>query len=579
MEVIIGMALMLIVFVGIFGIIQLSFKMVGQSKARITATSLGNEKMETVRNMPYDQIGTLGGIPPGSIIETETTIRNGITYTIKTSVIYIDDPFDDVFPADSVPTDYKHVRVKITWTGFLGGEVALQTDVAPKGVETTVGGGILSVLVFDASGQPISQADVHIENSTSSPPIDQHYQTDSTGHIFLPGAPACADCYKITATKANFSTDRTYLKGELVRGVAVDKPLIPYVSVIENKLSEVSFSIDRLATKTVQTVRYVEEKNWSDSFDDETKISEKNQVSASSTLSALLLDEQIGQYFPSGWAVSVANTPVSLAEWSRLTFNADAPPGTDLKIQLLYSTSSTWELIPDSDLTISGVKNSDGFPFSPIDLTGLNPVKYHSLKIKANFSTSDLAQTPKLYDWEIAWFTSDTGTPVPNLAFLMQGSKTIGSDALGNPIYKYEQNLNTDASGQIVISNLEWDTYKISVSASSGYDIANSEPPQPVAVNPGAIQTTILKLAAHFSDTFLVTVQNSAGQPLAGASVRLYKSGYDKTKLSSASGQAFFSPLSAAVHNLEIQMSGYQDWTGTVDIAGQTELVVVMTPP
>jgi type II secretory pathway pseudopilin PulG len=577
-EIIIGAALMLTVFLGIFGMMQMGMKLVTQSKAKITALALANQKIELARNFPYDSLGTIGGIPPGSIPETETIIRNKITYTVKTTIVYVDDPFDNTFPNDSLAWDYKRVKVKVSWSGFLGGQVFLQTDVAPKGIETTGGGDIISVLVFNANGQPIPQADIHLENSTTSPPIDAHYQTDSQGRLFISGAPACNDCYKITAAKTGYSTERTYAVGELVRGVALAAPNKPLVSVLEGQLSEISFTIDRLSAKIVQTIKYMEEKSWSDSFDDETKINEKFQAIASTTLSQVIIEEQTpGQYFSFGYILSTFVTPISLVEWGILNWNDETPIFTDIRYQILYNNGTIWILIPDADLTIGGIKNSEGFSDSPIDLSGLDPLKYKSIKIKANFSTTDANITPALSDWQITWFSSDTSTPVPNLAFVMRGTKTLGLDASGQPIYKYRENLSSNGSGQLTISNLEWDSYKITINGSAtGYDLANSSPSQPVNINPGVDQTTTLKLADHQSNTLLITVKDASGQPLVGTSARLYKTGYDKTKLTTDSGQAFFSPLTLAIYNLEIKMAGYQDWSGQVDISGQIEQVIIL---
>jgi prepilin-type N-terminal cleavage/methylation domain-containing protein len=581
-EVLIGIALMLLIFIGVYGLIQLGFKMVGQSKAKVTATSLANEKIELARNLSYAQVGTLGGIPAGSIPETESVIRNRVSYTVKTTIVYIDDPFDGLGEADTLPFDYKRVKVKVSWEGFLGGEIFLQTDVAPQGVENTGEGGIISILVFDAGGEPVPQADVHIENTVVEPPIDAHYQTNSEGLLSLPGAPVCGSCYKISATKAGFSTDRTYAVGELIRGVPLATPVTEklLVSVMLNKTSEASFQIDKLSTKTVQAVRYTEEKLWSDNFDDETKIGQKYQTVASTTISAITLEEQGGQYLSSGYVESVAIVPTGLVEWGRLNWTDGVPLTTGIKYQLLYSSSSDWVLIPDADLTIDGVKNSDGFSSAPIDLSGLDVTKYHSVKIKANLSTSDPAQTPSLFDWQVTWFSSDTAMPVANVAFKMTGGKILGTDDAGDPVYKYEENLNSGATGQITISDLEWDSYKITINgAATGYDIANSSPHQPVSISPEASQTTVLKLATHQTNTLLVTVEDAAGTPLAGAITRLYKTGYDKQKITTDSGQAFFSPLSASSYDLEVKLTGYEDWTGPVVISGQSEQTSVMTPP
>lgn len=579
-EVIVGTALMLIIFIGIYEMILFSFKMVAQSKARITATALANEKIELARNLSYNQVGTVGGIPSGSIPENETDVLNGITYTVKTTVVYIDDPFDNLFPADPLPWDYKRVKVAVSWGGFLTGDVSLLTDVAPQGIETTGSGGVISVLVFNANGQPIPQADVHVENASSSPPINVHYETDNQGRLYVPGAPACNNCYKITATKTDYSADRTYAVGEQIHGAFLATPLKPFLSVIEGKLSEISFSIDQLATKNVQTLNYVEEKNWSDSFGDLTKIDSTFQTVASTTEGAFSLDQTEGNYYQTGYLVSVAITPTSLNQWGRITWNESVLASTTLKYQLLYSTSSDWVLIPDSDLTVGGIKNSDGFSNSPVNLIGLDPAKYESIKLKANFSSDDASSTPTLFDWAVTWFSSDTSIPVSNLAFTMKGAKTLGVDVSGQPIYKYAENLSTNASGQLTIAGLEWDSYKITVvGALTGYDIANSSPAQPVIINPAENKTTILRLVSHQANNILVTVKNAADQALGGANVQLHKSGYDNTELSSDSGQAFFGPLGGGTYTLSVTMAGFQDWSQDVTVAGQTEQTVTLTIP
>jgi type II secretory pathway pseudopilin PulG len=578
-ESLVGIALLLIVFVGIFGLVGLNIKIVAQSKAKAVATALANQKIELARNLTYDQIGTAGGIPSGVIPETENIERNEIAYTVKTTVIYVDDSFDGVLPVDPLAWDYKRIKVKVTWTEFFGGQVSLQTDIAPRGIETTGGGGIISVLIFDANGQPVPQTDIRLENDDVFPPIDAKYQTDDQGRIFIPGAPECNDCYKITASKFGFSSERTYEVNEIVRGVALAFPLKPFLSVIEGQLSEISFSIDHLSTKTVSTIRYVEEKNWSDSFNDEGQITEKFQAIVDSSESEARLKENGGQYQSSGHLTSVTITPSALVEWGRMNWNDENFAPTEIKYQILYYNGSDWILIPDSDLTVNGILNSDGFTDSPLDLAELDSYKYKSIRLKANFSTTDSSQTPSLFDWQVTWFSSDSSISIPNLAFLMRGAKTLGLDINSQPIYKYSQNLTTNSEGVANILNLEWDSYRVTVDSVTGYDIANSFPSQPINLNPDSDQIVILRLANHQANTFLVTVKNSAGQSLIGADIRLYKVGYDKSKLTSDSGQAFYSSLNQATYNLEIKMAGYQDWLSEVDVSGQSEQIIIMTTP
>jgi len=358
-EVLVGISLFILIFSSIFGLIQLGFKLVGQSKAKITATALANQKIELAHNLPYNQIGTIGGIPPGAIPETATTTLNGVSYIVKTTITYVDDPFDGLAQNDPGPWDYKRIKIRVSWSGFMGGKVELLSDVSPKGIENDAGGGIISVLAFDANGQPIPQADIQVENNSVTPAINAHYQTDNQGRFYIPGSPSCGSCYKITATKDGYSIDRTYATGEMIRGLALANPAKPFLSVLDGMMSEISLTIDRLSNQNIQTRHYVDEKIWSDTFTDASKISELNQTIASTTAGDIELDESSpGQYYSSGYIVSAPITPADLYGWSRASWNSVTTTTTQVKIHFFYATSSQWELIPDSDLTISGNKNS-----------------------------------------------------------------------------------------------------------------------------------------------------------------------------------------------------------------------------
>jgi len=251
LEVIIAVAIMLMLMHAFFTLISTSYQILAQSRSQTVARALANEKMELARNLPYDDVGTVGGLPSGGLLQQETVLRNGQAFTVNTAVIYKDDPFDGQAPTDLLPADYKIVRVEITWTllGFpTNKSLVMVTNIAPRGVETTAGGGTLSILVFDSQGQPVPQADVHIEASTINPPVNLDLQTDNLGNLILPGAPVCTDCYHVTVSKNGYSTDRTYTTAE------VTNPSQPPLTVIESKVTEVSFSIDQLTDVTFNSV-------------------------------------------------------------------------------------------------------------------------------------------------------------------------------------------------------------------------------------------------------------------------------------------------------------------------------------
>lgn len=222
---------------------------IATSRVRTVAHTIGQAKMEQVRNLPYQSVGTVGGIPQGPIPATESVVVNGQDFTVTTSIIYVDDPFDGELPSDLINTDYKRVRIEITWSGIYPSRapVTFVTNIAPKGVETIVGGGTLFVQVFDSQGIPVPNATIAIDNSIVSPQIHMNTLTNANGLVVIPGAPACLTCYQISATKSGFSTDRTYSASE------VANPLQPLVSVLEGQISQISFAIDRASTLIVNS--------------------------------------------------------------------------------------------------------------------------------------------------------------------------------------------------------------------------------------------------------------------------------------------------------------------------------------
>jgi hypothetical protein len=205
--------------------------------------------MEVIRNLPYAEVGTVGGVPSGALLQTEPIIINSLPFTVTTSIVYIDDPYDGVAPNDTINTDYKRVRTEITWGGIYPSRVpmTLVTNIAPKGVETTTGGGTLFVRVFNANGVAIPNATVKIDNTDMIPEIHTQTLTDATGSVNLPGSPACVTCYQVTITKTNFSTDKTYSTNEAAN------PLQPHATVIEGQTTQISFAIDQVSSIRVNS--------------------------------------------------------------------------------------------------------------------------------------------------------------------------------------------------------------------------------------------------------------------------------------------------------------------------------------
>lgn len=150
------------------------------------------------------------------------------------------------------------------------------------------------------------------------------------------------------------------------------------------------------------------------------------------------------------------------------------------------------------------------------DLENPVPDKPH-----ANISSGQVTQISfaidELSDLTVSSRNSNC-SPVSNVGFNIKGSKTIGLEK-----YKYDVDHNTGASGNIYISDIEWDTYEFTLTSSS-YDLAGSNTILPLDLSPGSSQHVDLIIAENDPNAFLVKVRDGATDlPLANVEVELYK--------------------------------------------------------
>jgi prepilin-type N-terminal cleavage/methylation domain-containing protein len=250
-ETLVASAVLAMLFAGVLVILQMLLTSIGEARVRVVASSLAQERLETAKNLPFDEVGTVGGIPPGSLPQEEAVVVNGQTFSVVTTVLYIDDAFDSLAPTDPIPNDYKRVRVTVDWDGTFKPKTpqVMSTDVAPAGLEFIDDAGTLIIRVFNSQGVPLSNAQVRIQATSVTPPVDLTTTTNVDGMVMLPGAPMCFECYSISATKAGYSLDKTYTTTE------VANPTKPQASVFEGQLTEISFVIDALSSLSVTTTR------------------------------------------------------------------------------------------------------------------------------------------------------------------------------------------------------------------------------------------------------------------------------------------------------------------------------------
>ena len=246
MEVVAAIGIFTVVFISVFGSFRAGLASLVQSRHRTEAAALANEKMEIIRNLPYASVGTIGGIPAGSLPQNEAVTKSNQKFNVHTFIRYVDDPQDGSGLADTnhVTTDYKEVKVEVTWGGVSTGHgVVAVSKFVPNGAETDVGGGTFRLNVLDGSGAGLPGVAIHITNSSMNPAVDINTNTDSYGTILMSGMPAGDRNYHITVSKDGYEPVTT---SPPYPTTAYD-PTDVHASVVEDDLNTKAIIIDKLS--------------------------------------------------------------------------------------------------------------------------------------------------------------------------------------------------------------------------------------------------------------------------------------------------------------------------------------------
>lgn len=480
LEVVIAIFILGTVVAGMFGLFLITVRGAQTGERRIVAVALANERMEMVRNLPYLQVGTVGGIPAGAIPQETTITRNGQAYVVKTDIRYVDDDYDgsvegseeneekitichmpqtvtqqtlevaapalgahlahgdttgacgsqgEGTPAgDEYNADYKKVRVEVSWPSqYDVSSVLLITYVTPHGVEGSEEGGTLDFHAFDTTGAAVEGATLVLTNTALEPDISITTQTNAEGRAVLPGLPPETDSYHITITKDGYTQEQTY---DPAPGFIPHAEYSPF-SVIVKEVILKAFFIDR----------------------------------------------------------------------------------------------------------VSGV----------------------------SITTQDDAGTPN---------------PIPNVAYSLRGSKTIGEDGMGNPVYKVNRTGQTNATGQDSHDDLDWDTYTFSVgTVVNNYDIKETSAVLPFSLVPGAALDLRVTLVPHTPVSLHVTVVDGVGAPVENATVHLTGTEVDEMSVTGAVGQVFFPDLPAAgSYMVAVEAPGFTPLAEPQNVTGTTRITVPLVP-
>lgn len=253
-EVLVSMTILVIVSSSLYLAYSNTLDIVSASQYHSAAANLIESEIEVIRNMDYEDIGTVGGVPPGKLTASKSVVLDETEYAINVFVRNIDDPFDGILggaPNDTAPADYKLVEIQITCdTCPRFGLIRSTTTVAPRNLESADGSGNLFIQVINADGIDLAGADVTVINNTVSPPINLTDVTGTNGMLQLVGVPTSSAGYEVIITKSGHSTEQTYLPGE----PSNPNPVKPHLTVAQEQLTVSTFAIDETATLTIRAI-------------------------------------------------------------------------------------------------------------------------------------------------------------------------------------------------------------------------------------------------------------------------------------------------------------------------------------
>jgi hypothetical protein len=254
-ETLVGSAILMLVAVSIWQGFAKTLEGIAVLRTKNAVTTMANELFEITRNMPYEDIGIVNGLPPGEIPKTRIIEKDGRQFQITTSVINVDLPFDGVIggePNDLAPADNKLVEYLIECFNCDDIDpLTVTSRVAPRNLETTGDNGALFVQVLNANGDPVQGADVTIENYDADPFFIVEETTNNDGMFQLIDAPPGTEVYEIFVSKDGYTSGQTYLPGEPANPV----PDKPHANVSTGLVTQITFYIDEVSEINFNTRR------------------------------------------------------------------------------------------------------------------------------------------------------------------------------------------------------------------------------------------------------------------------------------------------------------------------------------
>ena len=177
--------ILVIVAAPISGVLLAAAVQSASSRERTASDQLLASQVESIRTLPYTQVGIVGGNPDGVLQSTSTSkLPNGEAVTITTKVSYVDDPIPTAYVTNA---DYKKVVVTVTRNSDSRQLSSITSYIASASAPPLAGTDWVQIkrTVVDAvTAAPLPGTSVHL---TGGPAADDRADlTDGAGAVLFP---------------------------------------------------------------------------------------------------------------------------------------------------------------------------------------------------------------------------------------------------------------------------------------------------------------------------------------------------------------------------------------------------------
>lgn len=224
-EVLISIVVLSLIALGLAQGLAMTNAGLGAARVQSVATNLATAEVERVQRLDYEQVGTVGGNPPGTIPALRTETVRSVAYEIAVAVAFVNDPAQGQ-PVTNL--DYKRVRITVTPAAPDGARKIVQTTlVAPPNYVSIAGKATITADVSDPFVTPLAPLEGVTVTAFGSTSPTRTAVSDATDALVFAGLEPSATSpdsstyhYRLAAEKSGYvvRTSEEVLRENLAAG-------------------------------------------------------------------------------------------------------------------------------------------------------------------------------------------------------------------------------------------------------------------------------------------------------------------------------------------------------------------------